>query len=79
MHWRVSTSFTVLQTTAIMMLSLLVPGAAVAGSWGENWGEMLWGATIPVPSMSTEGLFALALLLLLSSLAFRSRCGRGKT
>jgi len=79
MPWRVSTSSTVLQTTAIMMVSLLVPGAASAGSWGENWGEMIWGATIPVPSMSTEGLVALALLLLLSPLAFRSRRGSGKT
>jgi hypothetical protein len=51
-----------------LMLALLFPHAASAGWGDENWGEMVWGrAVIPVPSLSIEGLAALATLLVVVS------------
>lgn len=56
------------------MLALLLPSVASA-EWGtENWGEMVWGgAASPIPSIPTEGLIALAMLLLLGAGALLAR------
>ena len=63
----VSTGSRALSVTTLLLV-LLLPCLASAGWGDENWGEMVWGGTvIPVPSMSTEGLIALALLLVLAS------------
>ena len=44
-------------TSLLLMVTLLLPGAASAGWGNENWGEMIWGRWIPlVPSMSIENL-----------------------
>ena len=53
---------------ATLILAVLLPTVASA-RWGEqNWGEMVWGrAVIPVPSLSMEGLIALAVLLVFIS------------
>jgi len=40
----------------------MLPGTAFA-AWGENWGEMVWGLPVSVPSMPAVGLFVLALAL----------------
>jgi hypothetical protein len=51
-----------------LILALLLPGLASAGWGDENWGEMIWGgAEVSVPSLSTEGLIALAIVLVLAS------------
>ena len=43
----------------------LLPNVAWAGWADENWGEMVWGAGAPqVPALPTEGIVALAALLL---------------
>ncbi len=49
-----------------LVLYLLWPAVASAG-WGEeNWGEMMWGgATVPVPSLSPEGLLLVVLLVVI--------------
>lgn len=56
--------------------ALLLPRIASA-AWGDgNWGEMIWGDGPPspqVPSVETEGLVALALLVLLASRALVAR------
>ena len=60
------------------MLALLLPTVASAGWGDENWGEMVWGkAVIPVPSMSIEGLIALATLLVFVSGTLLVRRRRG--
>ncbi len=45
-------------------VAVLLPATAMA-DWGENWGEMIWGATAappgePVPTLGTMGLMLLA-------------------
>jgi hypothetical protein len=65
-------------TVITLALALLLPHVASAGWGDENWGEMVWGgAMIPVPSLSTEGLIALAVLLVFASgtLLMRRRKG----
>jgi hypothetical protein len=42
---------------------LMLPGTALA-AWGENWGEMVWGLPVSVPSVPAVGLFLLAFGLL---------------
>ena len=61
-----------------LALALFLPRLASAG-WGEeNWGEMVWGgALIPVPSLSTEGLIALAIVLVFVSGTLLVRRRRG--
>ena len=39
---------------------LMLPGTAFA-AWGENWGEMVWGVPVSVPSVPGVGLVVLAL------------------
>ena len=41
---------------------LMLPDRALA-AWGENWGEMVWGLPVSVPSVPSLGLMALALAL----------------
>ena len=66
-------------TSLLLMVTLLLPGAASAGWGNENWGEMIWGRWIPlVPSMSIEGWIALAISLVVvptTLLARRHRRG----
>ena len=63
-------------SVAALLMVLLLPGGASAGWGNENWGEMLWsGAAIPVPSLSIEGLIALAGLLVFISGTFLARAG----
>ena len=50
---------------------LILPGTALA-AWGENWGEMVWGPAVSVPSVPAVGLFVLALALLTTA-AWRLR------
>jgi hypothetical protein len=50
---------------------LMLPGTALA-AWGENWGEMVWGLPVSVPSVPAVGLFVLALALLTTA-AWRLR------
>ena len=45
---------------AFLILFLALP--ALAGNWGENWDEMVWGLPVSVPSVPAVGLFVLALL-----------------
>jgi hypothetical protein len=49
---------------AALVVALLLPDLASAGWGDENWGEMVWGATPPIPAMSPERLIVLAVLLL---------------
>ncbi len=61
-----------------LIVALLLPCLASAGWGDEKWGEMVWGrAVIPVPSLSTEGLIALAILLVLASATLLARRRRG--
>jgi hypothetical protein len=63
-----------------MLMILFHPGIASAGWGNENWGEMIWGGDpTPVPSMSIEGLIALAIFVLVlpSILLARRRGGAG--
>ena len=72
--FRVSRAFSVMT----LMLALLLPCVASAGWGDENWGEMVWERTvIPVPSMSIEGLIALAILLVFASGTLLMRRRRG--
>jgi len=58
----------------LLALVLFLPGAASAGWGDENWGEMIWGRSIPlVPSLSIEGLIALALVLAVVPTALLAR------
>lgn len=61
MQARVST-FLSLALTVFLFLFPALP--AFAGNWGENWGEMVWGA--PEPSAGLAGLAALLTIGLLS-------------
>ena len=61
-----------------LILAALLPCLASAGWGDENWGEMVWGrAVIPVPSLSSEGLIALAIVLVLASGTLLVRRRRG--
>lgn len=61
-----------------VIVALLLPCLASAGWGDENWGEMVWErAVIPVPSMSIEGLIALAILLVFASGTLLARRRRG--
>ena len=51
-------------TVSLWMIVLLgLPQTALA-AWGENWGEMVWGVPVSVPSVPGVGLIVLALGLL---------------
>jgi hypothetical protein len=73
MKRRARTISSALRISAAVVI-LLLPCVASAG-WGEeNWGEMVWGGSIPpIPSLSAEGLIALAILLLLVPTALLAR------
>jgi len=61
-----------------LLLGLVLPRLASAGWGDENWGQMVWGRTvIPVPSLSIEGLIALATLLVFVSGTILVRHRRG--
>ena len=61
-------------TSLLLALALLLPGTASAGWGDENWGEMVWGQWIAgVPSMSMEGLIALAIVIVLVPAAVLAR------
>ncbi len=63
----VSSASQALSVTTLLLV-LLLPSVASAGWGDENWGEMVWGrAVIPVPSLSVEGMIALAALLVFVS------------
>jgi len=48
-------------TVSLWMIVLLgLPQTALA-AWGENWGEMVWGLPVSVPSVPGVGLVVLAL------------------
>jgi hypothetical protein len=49
-----------------LVVALLLPGLAWAGWGDENWGEMLWSSSPPIPAMSAERLIVLGVLLLLA-------------
>ncbi len=49
-------------STLCTALLCLAPAPALAGSWGETWGSMVWGA-IAVPVLGTWGTLALGALL----------------
>ena len=51
-------------TASLLSLILLVlPGTALAGWGDENWGTMLWGVPVSVPSLPGIGLIVLAIAL----------------
>jgi hypothetical protein len=39
---------------------LVLPQTALA-AWGENWGDMVWGVPVSVPTLPGMGLIVLAL------------------
>lgn len=45
----------------LLLLTLLFAHPALAGNWGENWGTMLWGESLSVPSLPGFGFIALAI------------------
>jgi hypothetical protein len=36
-----------IRRSVLAVLSLLIPVQAIAGNWGENWGEFLWNSVAP--------------------------------
>jgi len=45
----------------LLLLSLFFALPALGGNWGENWGTMVWGESLSVPSLPGIGLIALAI------------------
>ena len=59
-----------LRTTLLLLLAFFNTSPALA-AWGENWGEMVWGASAPpaaVPMTGWPGLFLLLTVLLVTAL-----------
>ena len=68
-----------LRTTLLLLAAFFYTSPALA-AWGENWGEMVWGAAAPaaVPSIDGIGLGLLALVLIgLAIRGLRSRATLG--
>jgi hypothetical protein len=68
-----------LRTTLLLLAAFFYTSPALA-AWGENWGEMVWGAAPPaaVPMMDGLGLGLLALVLIgLAIRGLRSRATLG--
>jgi hypothetical protein len=66
--------------TALLLLALLSYASPALAAWGENWGEMVWGAAAPsaVPMMDGLGLGLLGLALIgLAIRGLRSRAALG--
>jgi hypothetical protein len=66
--------------TPLLLLALLSYASPALAAWGENWGEMVWGASAPsaVPSMDGLGLGLLVLVLIgLAVQGLRSRATLG--
>ncbi|MBW1689089.1 MAG: hypothetical protein JRS35_29065 [Deltaproteobacteria bacterium] len=61
-----------------LLLALLLPSVASAGWGDEEWGRMVWGGVgVYLPSLSIEGLIALATVLVFVSGALLARRHRG--
>ena len=57
--------------TALLLLAALFYTSPALAAWGENWGEMVWGASAPpaaVPMTGWAGLFLLLTVLLVTAL-----------
>ncbi len=69
-----------ISAVAALAAALGKPSLALAGNWGESWGELVWGLpAVATPVLSPGGLAALALLLVLAPRAvgsLRRRLGR---
>jgi hypothetical protein len=66
--------------TSILLLAAFFYTSPALAAWGENWGEMVWGAAPPaaVPMMDGLGLGLLALVLIgLAIRGLRSRATLG--
>ena len=58
------------------LLNLLFALPALAGTWGENWGTMIWGSAAAVPSMGWLGGGLLVALLVVTGLWRMKRVSR---
>ncbi|MFT5442099.1 MAG: hypothetical protein ACI8W3_001141 [Myxococcota bacterium] len=58
-----------LRTSLLLLALLSYASPALAGNWGENWGEMVWNSIAAVPSMGKLG--GLVLVLGLGGIAAR--------
>lgn len=59
-------------SSAFVFLGALTAASPAFAAWGANWGEMVWGLPVSVPSAPAVGLFVLALALLTTA-AWRLR------